>query len=154
MKKILEKQWVFDATLKVLAFLARRSIFDGLTHWSTAQTAKLNILLNKPKPSASVQELADTWQQLMPPDGQHFFPIKEVTEDTAYTEIHLHCPLRGSGDAHACYKLMNYDRKLMEKAGGQLIVLESQSNSGKNYCRLAIRRKGAIVNDLVPAHQK
>ena len=63
MKKILEKQWVFDATLKVLAFLARRSIFDGLTHWSTAQTAKLNILLNKPKPSASVQELADTWQQ-------------------------------------------------------------------------------------------
>ncbi|MEM8897656.1 MAG: hypothetical protein AAGC85_06105, partial [Bacteroidota bacterium] len=127
MKKILEKQWVFDAILKVLAFFARRSTFDGLTRWSTAQTAKLNILLNKPEGSASVKELADTWQQLMPPDGQHFFPIKEVTEDTAYTEIHLHCPLRGSGDAHACYKLMNYDRKLMEQVGGQLIVLESQS---------------------------
>ena len=104
---------------------------------------------------SSVPELsAEAWQQLMPPDGQEYFKIAEVSADTAYTEIHLHCPLRGSGDVQACYKLMNYDRKLMEKVGGQLIVLESQSNSGESFCKLAIRKKGADVSDLIPAHKK
>lgn len=90
----------------------------------------------------------------MPPDGQKHFKISEIKDDTAYTEIHLHCPLRGSGNAHACYKLMNYDRKLMEAVGGQLVVLESQSNSGEKYCKLAIRKRGESVDDLQQAHLK
>lgn len=154
MKKILEKQSVFSTTLRFLAFISQRKIFNGLTYWLTSQSARLNILLNKPKVAEEVNELAQTWQDLMPPNGKKYFPIKEIDGETAYTEIHLRCPLRGTGNVEACYKLMNYDRKLMEKTGGQLIVLESQSNSGKNYCRLAIRKKGADVEDLIPAHQR
>lgn len=154
MKSILEKQAVFNATLKLLAFFAKRNYFNKLTHWATQTSAKLNILLNKPKPAKEVGDLAEAWQKMMPPDGQEFFKISEVTADTAFTEIHLHCPLRGTGNVDACYKLMNYDRSLMKAVGGELIVLESQSNSGKNYCRLAIRKAGQDTSDLVPAHQQ
>ena len=139
------------ATLQFLAFCSKRRNFDRFTRWATLQTARLNIFLNRPKASKEVENLAKTWQSLMPPDGEEFF---KVTEDTAYTEIYLHCPLRGSGDVDACYKLMNYDRKLMEKVGGQLVVLESQSNSGKPFCSLAIRKKRASIKDLIPAHEK
>jgi hypothetical protein len=153
-KKYLEKQAVFNFTLKILAFFSQRKWGKSLTSWATTQTANLNLLLNKPKKAVNTEELAKTWQQLMPPDGQENFKIKEITDDTAITEIHLHCPLRGTGNVEACYKLMNYDRKLMDKVGGELIVLESQSNSGKPYCKLAIRKKGADTTDLIPAHQQ
>lgn len=154
MKKLLEKQVVFSATLKVLSFFARRKAFDFVTQLLTSFSAKLNLTLNKPKVSVSAETLAKTWQDLMPPDGKENYKIKKVTKDTAYTEIHLHCPLRGTGNTEACYKLMNYDRKLMDKVGGNLIVLESQSSSGKNFCSLAIRAKGKDTNDLIPAHKK
>jgi len=154
MKKLLEKLIVFRITLRFLAFFSRRKVFDGFTLWATSKTARLNLLLNKAGKGKNTMELAKIWQKLMPPDGKEYFKIKEVDEQTAYTEIHLHCPLRGTGNVEACYKLMNYDRKLMKKSGGELIVVESQSNSGKDYCRLAIRAQGKDTSDLIPAHKK
>ena len=154
MKKFLEKQVVFNVTLRVFVFFAQRRGFSHLTQWATTQAAKLNLALNRPKSSTEVEKLAQTWQDLMPPDGQAYFPIKEVNADTAFTEIHLACPLRGTGNVHACYKLMNYDRELTRKAGGELSVRESQSNSRKNYCRLAIRPLGSDTSDLVAAHEQ
>ena len=153
MKELLEKQAVFSIVLKGLSFFAKRSVFDGLTYWATKQVANLNLFLNKPIRAQEIDELATTWQEVMPPDGQNFFKVAEITQDTAFAEIHLHCPLRGSGDVMACYKLMNYDRHLMEEVGGELVVLESQANSGKSFCKLAIRKKGADLSDLTPAHK-
>ncbi|MEM6831190.1 MAG: hypothetical protein AAF551_11810 [Bacteroidota bacterium] len=49
---------------------------------------------------------------------------------------------------------MNYDRALMKNIGGSLTVLESQSNSGQQYCRLAIRKLEDPTDDLLPAHLK
>ncbi len=152
-KKYIKTQQFFNRTLRILAFLALRN-YNRLTKWATSLSASLNVFLNKPKQAKTVEDLSARWLEMMPPDGQEFFKISNVDKTTAYTEIHLHCPLRGSGDAKACYHLMNYDRKLMEKVGGQLIVLESQSNSGKPYCKLAIRKKGVDTSDLVPAHEK
>ena len=153
MKRILEKQVVFIGMLRFLAFFSQRNFFNKFTYWVTSLMAKLNLTLNSPEPADTVTELAEAWQRMMPPDGQELFKIAEVTNDTAYTEIHLHCPLRKTGNVEACYKLMNYDRSLMKKIGGKLIVLESQSNSGKNYCRLAIRKIGKDTSDLIPAHE-
>ena len=48
---------------------------------------------------------------------------------------------------------MNYDRKLMRNVGGNLVVLESQSNSGKPFFKLAIIKKELPIDDLVPAHK-
>ncbi|MEM6892375.1 MAG: hypothetical protein AAF554_01715 [Bacteroidota bacterium] len=154
MKKWLEKQIVFNGTLRVFAFFAKRKNFTKITYWATQKAAHLNLFLNKPKLAPNPESLAKSWQNMMPPDGQKFFKITEVTTDTAYTEIRLHCPLRGTGQVEACYKLMNYDRTLMKAIGGELIVLESQSNSGNNHCKLAIRRKGESIDDLIPAHHK
>ena len=154
MKKLLEKQVVFNGTLKFLSAFAKGRHFHYITRLLTSGFAKLNLLLNKPSKPTDIQGLAETWQKLMPPDGQQYFKITEVTGDTAFTEIHLHCPLRGSGNPHACHRLMNYDRKLMEKVGGQLVVLESQSNSGQPYCKLAIRKQGVSIADLTAAHEQ
>ena len=154
LKRILEKQAVFSITLKLLAVFAQSRIFSPFSSWLAGQFAHLNLVLNKPKKAEDLNDLANTWLNLMPPDGRQYFKILKIENNTAYAEIHLHCPLRGSGNAEACYKLMNYDRKLMSKVGGNLVVLESQSNSGKPSCLLAIRKKEDDISDLVPAHLK
>ncbi|WP_273565881.1 hypothetical protein [Maribacter halichondriae] len=150
----MESQTAFNISLSILAFFSKRNLFNGLTQWATNQLARLTIFLNKPNIANNVEELATIWQELMPEDGREYFKIGEIKKNTAYTEIHLQCPLRGTGNVEACNKLMNYDRKLMNAAGGTLIVLESQSNSGKNYCRLAIRKEGLDTSDLIPANKK
>ena len=86
----------------------------------------------------------------MPPNDQELFRITEVTEEAAFAEIHLNCPLRGSGDGQACHALMNYDRLLMKVVGGQLEVLESQATSGKTFCRLAIRKVSGGQSEREP----
>ena len=81
-------------------------------------------------------------------------PATATTPETAFGEISVHCPLRGTGDVHACHRLMAYDRGLVEAAGGQFVVLESQAQPGRTTCRIAIRRAGESVADLTPAHEK
>jgi hypothetical protein len=154
MKKILEKLWVFELSLRFFAFFAQINRLSFFTKFLTNISAHLNLWLNRPQKAANTKELAETWQALMPKDGQDLFKIKTVDIETAIAEIHLHCPLRGTGNVNACHRLMNYDRKLMQKIGGELIVLESQSNSGKSYCTLAIRKKGSDTSDLIHAHLK
>ncbi len=154
MKKLLEGVAVFNAVLRVLAFMGQRRVFNRATQFVTTQAALLNVALNKPGKASTPEALAQKWQQMMPPKAKHRFPIKTANQHTAIIEIHVHCPLRGTGNPHACHRLMNYDRKLMEKVGGQLVVLDSQSNSGKPYCTLAIRPQGQPIDDLVPAHKK
>ncbi len=146
-KKILERWVVFRGGLAVFGTLARMKAY-GLAGAMSKSSAKLNLSLNKPEVATSVDELGKTWVSLMPPDAQHKFKFTGSDEKTAFTEIHIKCPLRGSGDPHACYHLMNYDRTLMEKVGGQLIVLETQANSGKDHCKLAIRKAGEDISDL------
>ena len=80
-------------------------------------------------------------------------PITAVTADTVYAEIHTPCPLRGSGDLHACHRMMEYDRRVLEHAGGQFVVLDSQASPGRSHCRVAMRLQGAGIDDLPPAHR-
>lgn len=152
MKKLLEKQIVFDFTLKFLSFLSKSKLTERSIFPITSLLARINVSLNKPKRTAELIRLAETWKELMPPDGQENFKIAEINQDTAFVEIHLHCPLRGTGKVNTCYSFMNYDRALMKQVGGSLTVLESQSNSGKPYCKLAIRKIDSSTEDLVPAH--
>jgi len=46
---------------------------------------------------------------------------------------------------------MEFDRTMVEAFGGQFIVLKSQAQPGRTACEIAIRKKGAPVQDLVPA---
>jgi hypothetical protein len=84
----------------------------------------------------------------------HVEPATAAAPETAYGEITMRCPLRGTGDVEACHRLMAYDRALVEAAGGQFLVLDSQAEPGRTSCRVAIRVAGARVTDLTQAHQK
>ncbi|MAD96062.1 MAG: hypothetical protein CMB99_01930 [Flavobacteriaceae bacterium] len=154
MKKYLEKQATFNRTLSALFLLSKWRVTHNFIPEITKLLARLNISLNKPKQSDDIHQLAKGWQSVMPPDGQQYYKISGIKNDTAYVEIHLHCPLRDTGKVDSCYAFMNYDRTLMKEMGGRLTVLESQSNSGKNHCRLAIRRLNDQREDLVAAHLK
>ena len=151
-KQIFDKQKIFDFSLKFLSFLSNWKLTMLLIPPITKLLARLNLFLNRPKPVKDLKELAETWKALMPSDGQENFRFTGLSGQTAFVEIHLHCPLRGTGKVNACYLFMNYDRSLLESIGGSLTVLESQSNSGKSYCKLAIRRREDSIDDLIPAH--
>ena len=152
MKQIIEKQLFFNITLELLSLISKWKISKGWIQPLTTFFASVNLKLNKPVKTNDIRILAETWKKLMPPDGQNNFKISTITKDTAYVEIHLKCPLRGTGKVHTCHSFMNYDRELVKNIGGNLIVLESQSNSGQPYCKLAIRKSDDKLDDLIPAH--
>lgn len=108
---------------------------------------------HRTRPGDSPRELAVEWNRLMP-SPRSAFPVTDVDEDTAYVEIRAACPLRGTGDALACWRSMEFDRALVAKAGGQLVVMESQSVTGGPCCKLAIRTEGASMDDLPVAHPR
>lgn len=130
--------------------LARSRLFARLTYPLMRFFAYVTLKVKGLRKPENVEGLAKEWQRMF--SSRKVFPIKEVTEDTVYAEIHAKCPLRGTGDVHACYKMMEYDRAMVEKMGGEFVVLESQSNSGNPYCRVAMRMKGANMDDLEEAH--
>ncbi len=152
MKKIIEKQVFFNLILEFLSIISKWKISERWIQPITTFLARVNLKLNKPEKTNNIRKLAETWKNLMPPAGQDNFKISTITEDTAYVEIHLKCPLRGTGKVHTCHSFMNYDRELVKKIGGILIVIESQSNSGNNFCKLAIRKTEDKTDDLIPAH--
>lgn len=94
--------------------------------------------------------VAREWQRMMP--SRRMVPIIEESAETVVAEIHAQCPYRGSGNVHGCYRMMEYDRKMLETIGGELVVLRSQAEPGVSVCQVALRRKGADWSDLVPAH--
>jgi hypothetical protein len=98
----------------------------------------------------SVHGLGIAWQAGFPSARQ--VPITRATADTVEAEIRTPCPLRGSGDTHACYRMMAYDRTIAGAAGGQFIVLTSQAEPGVTACRVALRFLGAPRADLIDAH--
>jgi hypothetical protein len=100
---------------------------------------------------ASPRAMAVAWQRAFPPGPDH--PIVAVDETTAYAEIHTRCPLRGSGDTEACWRLMQYDRAFAARAGARFVVLESQATPGVTVCKVALRPAQLPADDLVPAHE-
>jgi hypothetical protein len=105
-----------------------------------------------PGSDADIGAVALEYQRMFP--TKRMYEITEVAEDTAYFDIHVHCPLRGTGDAMACHRLMQYDRSIADKLGVNFRVLESQSVTGAETCRVAIRKHGLPVADLIEAHEE
>jgi hypothetical protein len=111
-----------------------------------------SILLHRGRRRASLQEVVFEWQRMFP--SKEINSIQSIERDTAYAEVRVTCPLRGYGDVSACYRLMEYDRAMLEKIGGQLVVLRSQAEPGVDVCRVALRLQGMNMDDLVPAHER
>ncbi len=126
-------------------------------HWRTKAFARALALYtwikNRGKPKTTVADISEEWRRMF--GLNRFWKIAAIENDTAYAEIHFACSLEGSGDVQACHRLMEYDRALLNKIGGQLIVLESRADPRvKGCCKVAIRTRGDSRTDLVHAHQK
>jgi hypothetical protein len=139
--------------LRVMASLARvRGARSRHTGWAieTFGTAVAHLREVQRRPDADPAALGSTWQSAFPAKKQ--VPIVGLDEDTAYGEIHTPCPLRGSGDVDACYRMMGYDRAFMRQAGARFVVLRSQAEPNVTVCKVAIRRADLPADDLIPAH--
>ncbi|WP_137888038.1 hypothetical protein [Pseudomonas sp. 2FE] len=145
---------------KKIALFERVNGFTGplsrtAWHWRTRVIARLlanyMFLKNKGERKDSVGAIAEEWRQMF--GLNRFWKIDRIDDDTAYCEIHFPCSLERTGDVQACYRLMEYDRALVEKIGGQLVVLESRADPKvAGSCKVAIRKRDDLRTDLIPAH--
>lgn len=141
---------LFDDVLAVVAPLARSRVGDAVRPLLSTVAAAVRAVRGASRAPLSGEALGREWQRLMP--SPKATPITHVEDDTAYGEIHVRCPLRGTGDVEACHRLMAYDRALIRPAGGRFVVLESQAEPGVTRCRVALRPVDLPADDLVPAH--
>jgi hypothetical protein len=144
-------KWSVQATLRVFAFVARRPELEGLSNAMTRAAAQATVRGKHIGHASSVAELGPLWQRAFPAKKQ--VPIESVSADTVIAQIHTPCPLRGSGDLQACHRMMEFDREILRRAGGQFVVLQSQATPGVGHCRVAMRLAGQPVEDLIPAHR-
>ncbi len=114
--------------------------------------ARVVLLMRRGKSLTGLKEIGDEWRRMFP--SEKFQEFIRVDKGTYYARTHVRCPLRGTGDVRACHLLMEFDRTLVDAFGGQFIVLTSQAQPGETTCTIAIRKKGAPVDDLVPAYRK
>jgi len=110
------------------------------------------MLLMRAKPQSGIEAVGKEWQRMFPSDDD--VPITKITDDTVFAEIHIQCGHRGTGNVEGCHRMMEYDRKMLERIGGQLVILRSQAEPGVAICQLAIRREDASIADLTHAHER
>jgi len=142
----------FQRGLNIGGFFARKPYFNSITYLMMRLLADLTIKMKGGQRKESVEEIAKEWQRMFP--GRRMVPLRKIIEDTAFAEVRAQCSVANTGDVHACYRLMEYDRRLLEHIGGEFVVLESQANPEISVCQVAIRKKGAFVKDLIPAHER
>ncbi len=79
-------------------------------------------------------------------------PIIKIEEEVAFAEIRITCPYNNTNNVEGCYRMMEYDRRLMKEIGGEFIVLESQAEMDVEFCRIAITKNDNDRKELIPAH--
>ena len=136
--------------LVVATWLARRPRLHGVTRGYLRALAAGMARLRHIGPKEAPGAIGAEWQRGF--GSAKEVPISSVDDRTVYAEIRTVCPLRGSGDVEACYRTMEYDRAILERIGGSFVVLQSQAEPGVTVCKVAMRRAGVSVDDLVPAH--
>lgn len=126
-------------------------------HWLTRLIARLlassTWRRRSGRPQNDVASMAEHWRRIF--GLEKYWKLDRVENATAFADIHFPCFLEGTGDVGACHRLMEYDRALLRKMGGDLVVLDSRADPRvKGCCKVAIRMKDDVRTDLVPAHLK
>ena len=122
-----------------------------LTHWLTETELRnvvgkpvmrglgsLTLAVKKAEEKSTALESAEEWQRMFP--SKKMVPITTVDGDTIHAEIRSECPYRGSGNVEGCYRMMEYDRKMMEKIGSKFVVVKSQAEPGVTHCQVVISK--------------
>ena len=141
---------LFMALVPVSVWFSRQPSLNAITRPLMRFFGSATLWMAKARPQSSVEDVGREWQRMFP--SRRDVPITRVEDGTVYAEIHTKCPHRGTGNVDGCYRMMEYDRKMLERIGGQLVVLRSQAEPGIEVCQVAIRKANLSVDDLVPAH--
>ncbi len=148
--KLTENRSFVRFVRRIVAWPNRRPSFEPLSNWMMRKIAKIAMKKAVTKRGSTLDEICEQWKGASPPMAD--YRVIAIKDGTAHAEIHSECALRGTGDIGACYRMMEYDREILRKAGGELVILESQASPGRIFCRVAIRHQGAAMDDLTPAH--
>ena len=143
---------LFMALIPLAVWLSSRPELGGRARRVMRAFGSFTMTVMRAKPQLEIEAIGKEWQRMFPSDDD--VPITRVSEDTVYAEVHVPCGHRATGNVRGCHRMMEYDRKMLERIGGQLIVLRSQAEPGVEVCQLAIRKAGASVADLTHAHQR
>ncbi len=142
--------YIFFKINLMIAAISARLGWDKFTGMFMRLNARFVLLIRKAEYKSEISEIGNEWRRMFP--YQNMQEVLSVTGNTFYAKTRTWCPLRGTGDVRACYKVMEFDRTMVQKIGGQFIVLSSQAQPGETTCRIAIRKPGESVDDLIPAH--
>lgn len=135
------------------AQVAKRDTSKGVTRLLMHTSARISLFLKHGKHQATLEEVAREWQRMFP--SLDFNKLNPPKKNTVYAAVEIRCPLRGSGNVLACWRMMEYDRAMLRKIGGKLVVLESQAeqtNPPREVCKVAIRLTEDDMSDLPHAH--
>ncbi len=139
------------ALLGVSAWLAREPSRRAWSERWSQRLARAAIRRGRITPADDAATLGAAWQRAFLSPKQ--VPLVRVEADTAYAEIRTPCPLRGTGDTHACHRMMAFDRHVAAAAGGRFIVLRSQAEPGVTVCEVALQMPASRAV-LVAAHER
>jgi hypothetical protein len=142
--------WLFSSLVPVSFWSTRDPSSGRVGRWLMRCLGAGTLAMRRGRRQDTTDGVAKEWQRMFPDRGE--VVITQVKGETAYAELRVHCPYRGTGNVEGCYRMMEYDRRLMEKIGGEFVVLRSQAEPGVTTCRVAMRRAGSSMEDLVPAH--
>jgi len=135
----------------------------GLTHWLTETKLRniigkplmrtlgsLTLTVKKAENKNTALESAEEWQRMFP--SRKMVPLTRIEDETVYAEIRSECPYRGSGNVEGCYRMMEYDRKMMEKIGTSFTIIKSQAEPGISHCQVAMSKSSS--NLLIEAKDR
>jgi hypothetical protein len=143
---------LFMAWLRVSARAVRSPRWQRLGEWTLGRLGQAMARRRGLKEASSPRALGEQWQRIFP--SPRHVPLVDEDATTIYAEIRTVCPLRGTGDVHACHRMMAYDRMAAARMGARFVVLESQATPGVTVCRVALRHQSLPAEDLVPAHER
>ena len=143
---------LFMSLVPVSVWLSSRPTLEAGARRAMRFFGAFTMLLMRAKPQSEIEAVGSEWQRMFPSSDD--VPITKVTDDTVYAEIHIQCGHRGTGNVRGCHRMMEYDRKMLERIGGQLVILRSQAEPGVAICKLAIRKADASTDDLTHAHER
>lgn len=143
---------LFMSLVPLSVWLSSRPAWESRTRQIMRAFGAFTVWLMRAKPQSEIEAIGKEWQRMFPSDDD--VPITKITNDTVFAEIHIKCPHRGTGNVRGCHRMMEYDRKMLERIGGQLVILRSQAEPGVSVCQLAIREAGASIVDLTHAHER
>lgn len=139
---------IFTITLTSMSVVARLKFLRTLKIYSHLN-AKVVLLARFGRRQDSIEAIGEEWKRMFPNDMQR---LVKKDDETVYYETHTWCALRGTGDADACYRMMEFDREMHRSLGGEFVVIRSQAERGRKTCIVAMRKAGSSTKDLEHAH--